>query len=136
MAQRLLRSVFTTDGAATPSAYKKAIGRDRDTMKESQGGRRSFGSGRPGLSRGHQPSTEHSAKNLLPLFRLRWLVALGLVLSFLSLGEASATAAEPFGFPEVAEQAQRLAAEPFKSPPLIPDFLSRLSYDDYRDIRF
>jgi glucans biosynthesis protein len=36
----------------------------------------------------------------------------------------------------VASLAKKLAAEPFKPPPPIPDFLKNISYDDYRDIRF
>ena len=104
-------------------------------MKELQGSRRLLRSRRPRLSRGHQP-TRHPIQTSLPLYGLWWSVALGLILPLLCFGQASATAAEPFGFPEVAEQAQRLATEPFKAPPVIPEFLSRLSYDDYRDIRF
>lgn len=41
-----------------------------------------------------------------------------------------------FGFDEVSQAAQKLAAEPFKPPRPIPDFLKQISYDDYRDIRF
>ena len=41
-----------------------------------------------------------------------------------------------FGFDQVAETARKLAAEPFKPPPAVPDFLKQLSYDDFRDIRF
>jgi len=103
-------------------------------MKELQASRRSLNSQRPALSRSFQPPIQ----TLVALFHLWSLTALGMALSLLCLcfGTASATAAEPFGFSDVAEQAQRLAAEPFKAPPAIPDFLSRLSYDDYRDIRF
>lgn len=36
----------------------------------------------------------------------------------------------------VASLAKKLAAEPFKPPQPVPDFLRQLSYDDYRDIRF
>jgi glucans biosynthesis protein len=36
----------------------------------------------------------------------------------------------------VAGIAQKLASEPFKPPPPIPDFLKSISYDEYRDIRF
>src|SRR5262245_1783003 len=104
-------------------------------MKELQGSRRLLSSQRPRLSRGHQP-TQHPAQTRVPLFRSSRIAALVLIVPLLWFGEVNAKAAEPFGFPEVAEQAQRLATEPFKAPTAIPDFLSRLSYDDYRDIRF
>lgn len=45
-------------------------------------------------------------------------------------------AAEPFGFSQVAARARRLAADSFHAPTTVPDFLTDLSYDDYRDIRF
>jgi glucans biosynthesis protein len=66
------------------------------------------------------------------------VVALGAVLAFLllSLAEADANARVPFGLPNVVEQAKRLAAEPFKPPTPIPDFLAKVTYDEYRDIRF
>ena len=41
-----------------------------------------------------------------------------------------------FGMDHVSHLAKKLAAEPLKPPPSIPDFLKQLSYDDYRDIRF
>src|SRR5262245_38474754 len=65
-----------------------------------------------------------------------WRCAVLVFLSPLCLGQASGKGPAPFGFADVAEQARRLASEPFKAPPAIPDFLARLSYDDYRDIRF
>ena len=40
------------------------------------------------------------------------------------------------GFERISETAETLAAEPFKAPPPIPDFLTHLTYDQYRDIRF
>src|SRR5262249_19440087 len=65
-----------------------------------------------------------------------WRCATLIFFLLLLAREASAKADVPFGFSEVTEQAGRLAAEPFKAPPAIPDFLARLSYDEYRDIRF
>ncbi|MGH7845649.1 MAG: glucan biosynthesis protein [Candidatus Binatia bacterium] len=47
-----------------------------------------------------------------------------------------AHASPGFGFDNVSELAKKLAAEPFKPPQAIPDFLTQLSYDQYRDIRF
>jgi glucans biosynthesis protein len=40
------------------------------------------------------------------------------------------------GFERISKTAETLAAEPFKAPPPIPDFLTHLTYDQYRDIRF
>jgi periplasmic glucans biosynthesis protein len=63
----------------------------------------------------------------------RWF-CVGVLLS--CLGAASVEASPQFGFAEVANQAKKLASESFKAPPGVPDFLTRLSYDDYRDVRF
>ena len=41
-----------------------------------------------------------------------------------------------FGLDSVAEIAKSLAAEPFKPPRSVPDFIKQLTYDQYRDIRF
>jgi hypothetical protein len=41
-----------------------------------------------------------------------------------------------FQFDDVAALAKKIAAEPFRQPQPIPKFLTALSYDDYRDIRF
>jgi glucans biosynthesis protein len=49
---------------------------------------------------------------------------------------APAAANAPFGMNNVASLAKKLAAEPFKPPQQVPDFLKQMSYDDYRDIRF
>ncbi len=49
---------------------------------------------------------------------------------------ASAAAAGPFGFDDVSELAKKASGEAFRAPPSIPDFLTTLSYDQYRDIRF
>jgi glucans biosynthesis protein len=55
---------------------------------------------------------------------------------FGSLAPASATAHRRFTFDHVAEAARKLATESYRAPAQIPDFLSSLSYDDFRDIRF
>jgi glucans biosynthesis protein len=49
---------------------------------------------------------------------------------------APATANTRCDFERVVEIAKTVAAEPFKAPPPIPDFLKQLTYDQYRDIRF
>ena len=41
-----------------------------------------------------------------------------------------------FAFENAAEMARKIAAEPYRAPTPIPKFLSELSYDDFRDIRF
>ncbi|MGB7950310.1 MAG: glucan biosynthesis protein G [Candidatus Binatia bacterium] len=50
------------------------------------------------------------------------------------ISDAAANAA--FNIDNVASLARKLAAESFKPPQPVPDFLKQLSYDDYRDIRF
>ena len=65
-----------------------------------------------------------------------WGCAILVALSTLCLSDAGAKNGAEFGLADVVEQAKRLASEPFKAPPAIPDALTRLSYDDYRDIRF
>ena len=41
-----------------------------------------------------------------------------------------------FGFDNVADTARKLASESFRALQPIPEFLTTLNYDDYRDIRF
>ncbi len=59
-----------------------------------------------------------------------------LVVAFITILSTSLHAKEPFGFDSVADRAKKLAAESFRAPPPIPEFLTTLSYDEYRDIRF
>src|SRR5206468_4733096 len=59
---------------------------------------------------------------------------LTIVFSFLKVSDAAANI--PLSIDNVATLAKKLAAESFKPPQPIPDFLKQLSYDDYRDIRF
>src|SRR5688572_24696979 len=50
---------------------------------------------------------------------------------------ALATHAHAFGLDEVAEKAKALAAQPYQDPvATVPEWLSQLSYDQWRDIRF
>ena len=51
-------------------------------------------------------------------------------------GDPHADAQTPFGFEHVLGEARKLASQPFKPPPAVPDYLAKLSYDEYRDIRF
>jgi glucans biosynthesis protein len=64
------------------------------------------------------------------------LRGLFLTIVFVSLKVSAAAATISFNIDNVASLAKQLAAEPFKPPQSIPDFLKQLSYDDYRDIRF
>ena len=41
-----------------------------------------------------------------------------------------------FEFGDVANIAKKIAAEPYRPPALVPEYLRTLSYDEYRDIRF
>lgn len=63
-------------------------------------------------------------------------ITLSLAFLLLSFFPVSIEAHGPFGFANVADLARKLAAEPFRAPQSIPDFLKSLSYDEYRDIRF
>src|SRR5919108_784767 len=65
----------------------------------------------------------------------KWLCYASLIIS-IGLFSAPALGNTRFGLDDVAEVAKRLAAEPFKPPPSVPDFLKQLTYDQYRDIRF
>jgi len=49
---------------------------------------------------------------------------------------ANATPAPGFGFDNVAAKAKELAKEPFKAPPQVPEWLTKINYDQWRDIRF
>ncbi|MEX0805117.1 MAG: glucan biosynthesis protein G [Candidatus Binatia bacterium] len=72
----------------------------------------------------------------LCLHRTRIISFIVLILSVVFFDRSSAVANGAFGLNDVAEAARKLAAEPFKPPQAIPDFLKQISYDDYRDIRF
>jgi glucans biosynthesis protein len=49
---------------------------------------------------------------------------------------ANATPAPGFDFDDVAAKAKDLAKEPFKAPPQVPEWLAKINYDQWRDIRF
>src|ERR1051325_1421674 len=51
-------------------------------------------------------------------------------------GRTAAAGEGRFRFDNVAEIARKAAAETFKPPQPVPDFLVDIGYDDYRDIRF
>src|SRR5262245_23393662 len=44
--------------------------------------------------------------------------------------------ARGFGLDDVAEKASKLAQESFRDPDKVPDWLIKISYDQWRDIRF
>ncbi len=41
-----------------------------------------------------------------------------------------------FGYEDAVKKAERLARKPFQEPPALPDALTRLDYDQWKDIRF
>jgi glucans biosynthesis protein len=52
-------------------------------------------------------------------------------------GALAVDRADAFGFPDVAQQAKKLAQSDYKKPPTnLPKAVENLSYDQYRDIRF
>ncbi|HYR96713.1 MAG TPA: glucan biosynthesis protein G [Candidatus Binatus sp.] len=64
-------------------------------------------------------------------------LAMGCCLSIVAVCPARARAAATFDFDDVAEKAKKLAAEPFHEPKgQVPDWLLKISYDQWRDIRF
>jgi glucans biosynthesis protein len=72
-----------------------------------------------------------------------WLAAVlgarslaGIAALLFGLLSASTEAHGAFGFNSVVDRAKKLAAESFRAPPSVPDFLTSLSYDEYRGIRF
>lgn len=88
--------------------------------------------------------TENGANTLYPDPRLRLLrnpVVLCLIISllllvFTPLSETSAQAKPKFTFQQVVDKAKQLAEKPFQITPQVPEFLLKLNYDDWRDIRF
>jgi glucans biosynthesis protein len=69
------------------------------------------------------------------LFRSAVLVIL-LAAAALLLPERSAHAKNKFSFQNVADKAKQLSEKPFQPPPQVPEFLAKMNYDDWRDIRF
>jgi periplasmic glucans biosynthesis protein len=67
---------------------------------------------------------------------LQFFGRVSLVALLVCVAPAGAGANARFAFDNVAAMAQKLAAESYRPPVPIPKFLSELSYDDYRDIRF
>jgi glucans biosynthesis protein len=66
------------------------------------------------------------------------LAAVALIGSAALAAQPSPTASPVpgFGFDAVAAKAKKLAAEPFKAPPQVPEWLTKINYDQWRDIRF
>ncbi|MCB1961917.1 MAG: glucan biosynthesis protein G [Rhodocyclaceae bacterium] len=60
----------------------------------------------------------------------------GLALTALLLSLSVSAVAAPFGFDEVIAKARQRAAQPYQAPPEIPEFMRKLSYDEFRSIRF
>jgi glucans biosynthesis protein len=70
--------------------------------------------------------------------RLRRTVVLGVMALLLAVaGLLRASAAAAFDFDTVADRAQKLATEPYREAKgQVPDWLLKISYDQWRDIRF
>ena len=62
------------------------------------------------------------------------LLYLAAVIVCLSPGASGANG--PFTFDTVVRIARKTAAEPYRAPQSVPEFLTGISYDEYRDIRF
>ncbi len=60
------------------------------------------------------------------------IVPLALLLVFI----AGAASAEPFSFDEVVSRARALGEQPFAPPAEVPEWLTEISYDQWRDIRY
>jgi glucans biosynthesis protein len=54
----------------------------------------------------------------------------------LDAGVRGVAASAPFGVHDVVNQARSLAGQPYKAPATVPEFLTRMAYDQYRDIYF
>ena len=67
---------------------------------------------------------------------LHSMKSIRLLVLLLCFVPASAGADGGFAFDHVAEIARKVASEPYRPPAPVPKFLTDLSYDDYRDIRF
>jgi glucans biosynthesis protein len=69
--------------------------------------------------------------------RLRRLLRLAALVAVTVLAVRSAARAEMFDFEVLRYKAKLLAAKPYQAPAgRVPEFLLKLSYDQYRDIRF
>src|SRR5678815_3234352 len=75
-----------------------------------------------------------------PDLRRFWLTQLTRLLAYALLLVAAVLAApeaRAFDFDDVVARAQKMAQEPFKDPKgQVPEWLLKLSYDQWRDIRF
>ena len=61
---------------------------------------------------------------------------LGLMVLLASSACAAAPASGGFGFDSVTAKAQKLAAAAYQPPEQVPEWLRKISYDEWRDIRF
>lgn len=71
-----------------------------------------------------------------PGVRVGWHAFVALALSVAAIAAAPAARAAPFGFDDVARQAQALALSPYRAPPPPDARRAALDYDAYRRIRF
>ncbi len=70
--------------------------------------------------------------------RVRFILALSLCLWFCpTASRGNETAVKPaFRFQNLVDRADKLSKEPYRPPAGVPDFVAKISYDAWRDIRF
>src|SRR5262245_47184659 len=67
----------------------------------------------------------------------RMSIGMGAALLVAAAGILASSDAAAFDLADVAERARKLAADPFREPKSqVPDWLLKISYDQWRDIRF
>jgi glucans biosynthesis protein len=66
----------------------------------------------------------------------KWQIIWCLIPALFFLHEPSSEAKSRFTIQEVVDKAKQLAEKPFQVPVKVPEFLLKISYDDWRDIRF
>jgi glucans biosynthesis protein len=69
------------------------------------------------------------------LGRAALLSCLSLIVA-LTFDFRAAGASTPFGYHDVVNQAKGLAGQPYKPPATVPDLLTKMAYDQFREIRF
>lgn len=87
---------------------------------------------------GENKGTVNRLLRFFALGEVRLRVPAASVWAFLwwTAAQAGPAYAEPFGFQDVVEKAERLAAQPYKPPQQVPGALRDLAYDEFRSIRF
>lgn len=66
----------------------------------------------------------------------RLWVVLGFIIMSIAFLPPDVGAKTKFSFQNVIEKAKTLAGKPYQAPARVPEFLTKMSYDEWRDIRF